>query len=333
MGSNHEIIPINDPRSTFTWKSNTIVDGRRAVVGGGVRYRGQTYPDPSFADPAVGGGVFDVRYGNGSPVPGIPIDAPSVVFPPLVLGVKVNDGSAQRSMVTGLSVTISRPVTIDPGGFELRTRDGTLVDLKVSTSLVDGNTVAVLTFTGAGIVSGSLADGQYTMTVHGDKVHDAQGQALDGVLGGDYVDAAISRFFGDVNGDGTVDNAESFLFKNAINKNPGQAGYLWFFDFNGDGRIDTTDFAEMKKRTVRSSTRESSAESGAGDSPHGEKPLSNQERANECILAIFLPSSSQPWRALRSPWDRGRHRPDLSSASGRRITPSIPARGSTCQST
>ncbi len=169
-----------------------------------------------------------------------------------VLGVVINDGSAQRSMVKSLTITFSRPITVDPGAFEVRNRDGSPVGLIVATSIVDGKTVAVLTFTGPGIIGGSLADGRYTLTVHGDKVHDAQGQALDGnldgVVGGDYLDTAISRLFGDVNGDGYLDNAESFLFKNAINKRSDQAGYLWYFDFDGDGKVDVADFTEMKKR-------------------------------------------------------------------------------------
>ena len=169
---------------------------------------------------------------------------------PTVTGIAVNDGSAQRSMVTRLTVNFSAPVTIAPNAFELRRRDGTLVGL-VATPAADGRSV-VLTFTGADLIGGSLADGSYTLTIHGDKISDGQGRAVDGdgdgIAGGDYIDAAIFRLFGDGDGDGVVDNSDAFLFKTAYSKSRGQEGYLPSFDFNGDGTIDTIDFAEMKKR-------------------------------------------------------------------------------------
>ena len=112
--------------------------------------------------------------------------------------------------------------------------------------------MAVLTFAGSDVIGGSLADGLYTLTVHGDKIHDGLGQALDGdangTAGGDYVDAAIERLFGDADGDGDVDNSDVFAFKAAYSKSSGQEGYQPFFDFNGDGTINTLDFAEVKQR-------------------------------------------------------------------------------------
>src|SRR5262249_16783446 len=68
-----------------------------------------------------------------------------------VEGVQINDRSAQRSMVHSLTVPFNSAVTVDPGAFELRRQDGSLVDLNIITSIVDGRTVAALTFTGADI--------------------------------------------------------------------------------------------------------------------------------------------------------------------------------------
>src|SRR5262249_40189713 len=62
-----------------------------------------------------------------------------------------------------------------------------------------GRTVVVLTFTGADIIGGSLADGNYTLTVRGDRVHDRFGRELDGdgdgTPGGDRVDGFF-RLYG-----------------------------------------------------------------------------------------------------------------------------------------
>src|SRR5262249_45709863 len=155
--------------------------------------------------------------------------------------VVVNDGSAQRSMVTSLTVTFSTAVAIDPGAFELLAQGGSLVSMNVATSVVDGKTVAVLTFAGDGIIGGSLADGQYTLTIRADQVHDALGRELDGdgdgSPGGNHVDAFF-RLFGDSDGDGDVDQLDRDLFRSAFKTSTGEPGYLWYFDFDGDGRVD-----------------------------------------------------------------------------------------------
>ena len=96
-------------------------------------------------------------------------------------------------MVTRLTVTFEWPRDDRPQRVRVCAGGGT-VGLS-ATSAVNGRSVAVLTFTGSDVIGGSLADGLYTLTVHGDKIHDGLGQALDGdangTAGGDYVDAAI----------------------------------------------------------------------------------------------------------------------------------------------
>src|SRR5439155_14958340 len=148
----------------------------------------------------------------------------------------VNDGSAQRSMVNRISVTFDSVVTVDAGAFELRRQYGTLVGLNVATSVVNGRTIAVLTFTGSDIIGGSLADGSYSLTVRADRVHDGVGRELDGdgngSAGGDRVDSFF-RLFGDSDADGDVDQSDRDLFRSAFKTSAGDAGYLWYFDFDG----------------------------------------------------------------------------------------------------
>src|SRR5262249_47090027 len=136
--------------------------------------------------------------------------------PAKVTSVVVNDGSAQRSMVTSLTVTFSAVVPLDPGAFALVRQDGGVIQLTLAQAVVDGHSVDTLTFSGAGILGGSLADGQYTLTIHGGLVHDGFGQALDGagtgVAGSDRVDTFF-RLFGDADGDGVVDARDRDLFR------------------------------------------------------------------------------------------------------------------------
>jgi hypothetical protein len=176
------------------------------------------------------------------------------VAPARVAGVTVNDGSAQRSMVNSLTVTFDGPVTLDPGAFDLSRQDGSLVELTVTASEVDGRTVAVLTFAGPDIVSGSLADGSYTLTVLADRVHDRWGRELDGngdgAAGGDLADG-FHRLFGDVDGDGDVDGTDREQFRSAFKTSAAEAGYLWYFDFDADGDVDGHDNGQFNRRFGR----------------------------------------------------------------------------------
>jgi RHS repeat-associated protein len=169
----------------------------------------------------------------------------------------VNDGNAQRSMVNSITITFSTTVTLDAGAFSLVQQGGAAEGLIVSTSVVNGKTVAVLTFTGDDIVAGSLSDGRYTLTIDGTKVHDATtGANLDGghngTAGSNYVDATLLRLFGDTTGKGSVDYGDYYAFWASYGTHRGDAGYLWYLDYNNDGVIDDTDFAAFMNNFGRS---------------------------------------------------------------------------------
>jgi hypothetical protein len=163
----------------------------------------------------------------------------------------LNDGSAQRSMVNSVTVTFDGAAVLDPGAIELRRQDGSLVGAQLSISLLNGKTVAVLTFGGSEFIGGSLADGSYTITILADRVHDRWGRELDGdgdgTAGGNRVDAFF-RLFGDADGDGKVDGHDRDLFRSAFKKDAGEVGYLWYFDFDGDGDVDGRDNGQFNRR-------------------------------------------------------------------------------------
>jgi hypothetical protein len=171
--------------------------------------------------------------------------------PRKVESVVLNDGSAQRSMVNSLTVTFNGAVTLDSGAFELVRQGGGAIGLQVTEAVVRGRTVATLLFVGADIIGGSLADGHYTLTIHGGLVHDRFGQALDGagtgVAGSDRVDTFF-RLFGDADGDGHVDLSDLRSFLGTFGKRAGDPGYLWYFDYDGDGRADFGDLLQLLLR-------------------------------------------------------------------------------------
>jgi Dockerin type I domain len=176
-----------------------------------------------------------------------------------VTNVRVNDGSAQRSRVTSLTVTFSDPVTfsITPGtAFTLvRNTDGAVISFHATAMLVNGVTVITLdNFGGSATQFGSLADGRYTLTALASQISFFD-EPLDGNrdgTGGDNFTlndtAGLFRFFGDINGDRHVDIADFGLFSSTFNLSTGQTGFLAAFDFNGDGHIDIADFGQFSLR-------------------------------------------------------------------------------------
>jgi uncharacterized delta-60 repeat protein len=164
---------------------------------------------------------------------------------PRIDSIVINDGSIQRSKVNSITVTFDSLVTIDAGAFELQ-RHGvsTAIGLIVSLAEENGRTVAVLTFGGRGVIGGSLFDGQYTLTIRGDKIRDALGQQLDGdgdgSAGGDRHEDFFRRY-GDSDGDGDVDRFDRDRFLSTFLRRTGDSQYLWYFDVEDDGRVGLID--------------------------------------------------------------------------------------------
>src|SRR5262249_56452518 len=109
---------------------------------------------------------------------------------------------------------------------ELRRQDGSLVNAQLNISVLGGKTVARLTFAGPQFVGGSLADGNYTLTVRADRAHDRWGRELDGdgdgSAGGDRVDRFF-RLYGDSDGDGDVAQADRDRFRSAFKTSVGDS--------------------------------------------------------------------------------------------------------------
>jgi hypothetical protein len=170
-----------------------------------------------------------------------------VVAPPRVQAVEVNGGAAQRSMVTGLTVAFDGLVTlpaVPATAFRLERGDGTVVTLAVDLSgSTSTQTVARLSFSGPGVVGGSLADGRYTLTILRDQVSDPDGNRME-----EDRAEAFHRLYGDVTGDRTVNGADFNPFRLAFGAGTGHPNYRADFDVNGDGVINGADFNEFRTR-------------------------------------------------------------------------------------
>lgn len=215
----------------FTGYANTIpVDGLRSVV---------------VADAPL----FDQRFGSKSA--------------PKVQNVVFGDGTNQRSMVNGITVDFDSVVSIAPGAFVLERKNGANWDnldaeltIGVATSLFNNNTRATLTFSGTGIVGGSLADGNYRLTMVAASIT-WNGLQLDGDnngTGGDNFVIGTAdtdnffRYFGDFEGNRVINGLDVARFRIANGTLAGDPTFNPIFDYNGNGVINGIDLAQFRIR-------------------------------------------------------------------------------------
>ena len=179
---------------------------------------------------------------------------------PTFVGLQVDDGNRQRSVVRSLTFSFSNPVTLSAGAITLArlntggsgANDGSAptnasAALGAPTSSDGGLTwvVPILHSTTFSDASASLTDGIYTATVHATLVTDASGQHL---TGGDQT-RTFHRLYGDINGDKKISNADFTLFSNAFGSTFGQANYNRYFDLAGlNGTIGNADFTQFSNR-------------------------------------------------------------------------------------
>jgi putative intracellular protease/amidase len=182
------------------------------------------------------------------------IEANDAANPPTVEKIEYAGGAAQRSMVRSLTVTFSGPVTLDPGAIQVTKlgESGGSVVTRVAKSLVDGKTVLRVTFASQTLApGGSLSDGNYRVTIRGDRIRNLAGVALDGdgdgVAGGNARDDFF-RLFGDSDGDRDVDAADRDRFRAWRKKSEAGVGYHYMFDADLDRDIDAADATEFYAR-------------------------------------------------------------------------------------
>jgi len=151
-------------------------------------------------------------------------------------------------MVSDIKVTFSEVVNgVNANSFMLMSGT-TCTPVTSATEVVNGKTVATLTFSGSGIVGGSLADGDYTLTTNAGLISDAAGNQLDGDAdgqpGGNRTDEFF-RFYGDTNADRTINVFDLLTFRQAYGTN---GTYNAAVDYNGDGLVNVFDLLQFRSR-------------------------------------------------------------------------------------
>ena len=171
-----------------------------------------------------------------------------------IAGQSVSLAGKQRSMVDNIVFQFNEAVTLDAGAFTIALHAGVSVNGGAaetvgtlptpSWSSPDGGLTWVVSFSGAGVVGGSIADGDYDITVVSTAVH-AYGQTMTS-----DVTNTFYRLYGDTTGAGQVSGRPDLVaMQNALGQVIGQAGYLAYLDYNGDGIIaGRPDFQNFQAR-------------------------------------------------------------------------------------
>lgn len=204
------------------------------------------HPERVFFNPFNLSEVWITSFGNGLRV-GV------ANTPPTVQNVAVNDGAAQRSMLTSATVTFSEVVTFagPPANAFSLVGPGGNVSVSVDTSQsTPTQTIAKLTFSGPNTTAGSLNDGNHTLTVLSSQVSDGA-FALDGNgdgTPGDNATSTLFRLFGDNDGDRDVDSLDFLALRATSGLSSGNPGFNAAFDSDNDGDVDSADFLEFRTR-------------------------------------------------------------------------------------
>ncbi|QEL15503.1 hypothetical protein [Limnoglobus roseus] len=180
------------------------------------------------------------------PAPPVAPPAPPAGPTPTVTGVVVNDGAAQRSMVTKVTVSFDQVVALGTNAVTVVGADGGAVPIAVQAVVVGGKTVATVTFTGPTAIGGSVADGVYTLRVNAAKVWGLNGTAMAA-----DATAGFTRLFGDLDGDRAYNREARWMLHDALGSTAGTPRYDAAFDFNSDGVIDAADELQVVRRWLK----------------------------------------------------------------------------------
>ena len=246
--------PDGDPL-TFIWDLDG--DGAFGETGAGAANGDETGASPTFNAAGLSAGPHQIT---------LRVIDPSGAFNDSVATVNVTGGAphvastvvnagtgntTQRATVTTITVSFDTVVTFAgpvTSAFTLTRTGGGSVGFMAHVDNSSGVTVVTIdTFTGADTQFGSLADGRYTLTALASQIS-ANGQQLGG---GDYTftDAqGLFRYYGDVNGDQTVNGFDLGFFRSAFGTSTGDPSFLSYLDINGDGTINGFDLGQFRTR-------------------------------------------------------------------------------------
>ncbi len=237
--------------------------GGAVALSGGLATSAATTALPAGSDLITA--IYSGSTGFSGSTGTLTIQVNSTAAPPSIANVVINqDLSAlfnapgqsvpgtQRSMVNDIVYTFSEPVnivspTMEANVFTIAVASGwtgTVPTLAWAPVSGTNDTEWAVTFSGAGVTGGSIANGAYTISVNDPTaitaVSDNQALSLaTGGIGGST--QSFYRLYGDINGGQIVNAADNLQFKSAL------ATYNSAFDINQDGIVNAADNLKFKQ--------------------------------------------------------------------------------------
>jgi uncharacterized repeat protein (TIGR03803 family) len=209
-------------------------------------FNGANGADPQGALVAdSSGNLFGTTSAGGIDGLGTVFELPSGTAP-VISSFAVNGGAAQRSIVTQATVTFNQPVNLAAGAISLMQRatgGGSPTPITFVQSTTD-NTTWILNF--PGYTGASLPDGIFDLTITAADVTSVSSPTL--AMSGGNQTFTFDRLFGDIDGNGVVNNADYFQFKKAFGQLAGSANYNAAFDYDANGVINNADYFQFKQR-------------------------------------------------------------------------------------
>jgi hypothetical protein len=202
-----------------------------------------TFSNISFSTP----GIYMLSATDSSESAITAFSQPFIVTPiPALSSFVVNAGAAQRSMDNLLTLTFNQPMNLLSGAITLTQRSNsghTPLSINFNTNSPDGGMTWNITF--PTYAAASLPDGIYDLVINSSNVTSlATGQAMSGA----NQTFTFHRLFGDIDGNGSVDQADYATFLNSYGQSKSSPLYNGFFDYDGNGIINGTDYLQFKLR-------------------------------------------------------------------------------------
>ncbi|HEY1683674.1 MAG TPA: choice-of-anchor tandem repeat GloVer-containing protein [Tepidisphaeraceae bacterium] len=165
--------------------------------------------------------------------------------PSLTPAISANGGAAQRSMDNLVTVKFPQAVALVPGAISIAQQlsGGTSLPMNVALNSPDGGLTWNITF--PSYTGGSLPDGNYDLTII---ASDVTAIATNMQMTGGNQTFTFYRLFGDIDGNGTVDQSDYTAFMSSYGQTSGGSLYNPAFDYDGNGIINGSDYLQFKKR-------------------------------------------------------------------------------------
>jgi len=219
---------------------------------------------------------------------------------PNLTGVEMNAGEPQRAAIETLSVLFDREVTIADGAFSVVQRSTATeetfedVTINLTEQVINNQTQVTIQFDShTRNPANALEDGNYQLTVDATLVTNQGVPLPDNLVFGSVESDGFFSYYGDFDGNRTVNIFDLLGFRQAWLTSSGDAAYEYFIDFDANDTVNIFDLLPFRARyrTTIPFTFGSSLTSGKSERSIVAKPGSSSTRVSSSPSLVLTGSS------------------------------------------